>query len=138
MVRLFFMPFMLHNSRTTSLSKFLPKSIRFAEVVACESSMQSVEQMTVHVPRAVHVTTADVLGSKWVEEVKSHRVAPSTSSAMSTLPPMSKESLHQLQRADDVIGCVWKYWESGSQHEPRHVRKLLQLWPQLVEHDGVL
>ena len=64
---------------------------------------------------------------------------------MSTLPSMSKESLHQLQRADDVIGCVWKYWESGSPpstsqllNEPRHVRKLLQLWPQLVEHDGVL
>ena len=124
-----------------------PKSVRFAEVVACESPMQFVEQMTVHVPRAVHVTTEDVLGSKWIEEVKtrSHRVAPSTSNAMSTLPSMSKESLHQLQRADDVIGCVWKYWESGSPpstsqllNEPRHVRKLLQLWPQLVEHDGVL
>ena len=76
--------------------------------------MQCVEQMTVHVPRAVHVTTEDVLGSKWIEEVKtrSHRVDLSTSSAMSTQPPMSKESLHQLQRADDVIGCVWKYWET--------------------------
>ena len=46
-----------------------PKSVRFAEVVACESPKQFVEQMTVHVPRAVHVTTADVLGTKWVEEV---------------------------------------------------------------------
>ena len=46
-----------------------PKSVRFAEVVACESSMQFVEQMTVHVPRAVHVTTKDVLGTKWVGEV---------------------------------------------------------------------
>ena len=45
-----------------------------------------------YVSVAVQLTTAEVLGTAWVEEmqIRSHRVAPAATNAMSTLPSLSK------------------------------------------------
>ena len=88
-----------------------------------------------------------MLGDSWVEkvQVRSPVVCPSAKNAMSTLPYLSIDTLHQRQRADEVIGRIWEYWDCGrtpskSQlpQEAKTVRRLLQLWHQLIECNGVL
>ena len=124
-----------------------PKSVRFEEVTTHDEVAHSMEQTTTHIPICVPLTTVNMLGDSWVEEVqvRSQTVAPSARNAMSTLPSLSLDTLHQLQRADEVIGRVWEYWDCGrppskSQlpQEAKTVRRLLQLWPQLIECKGVL
>ena len=124
-----------------------PKSVRFEEVTTHDEVAHSMEQTTTHIPICVPLATVNMLGDSWVEEVqvRSPTVAPSAKNAMSTLPSLSRDSLHLLQRADKVIGRVWEYWDCGrppskSQlpQETKTVRRLLQLWPQLIECNGVL
>ena len=124
-----------------------PKSVRFEEVTTHDKVAHCVEQTATHIPICVPLATVNTLGDSWVEEVqvRSPTVAPSQKNAMSTLPSLSLDSLHQLQRADEVIGRVWEYWDSGRppsksqlQQEAKTVRRLLQLWSQLIECNGVL
>ena len=116
--------------------------MRSEEVTTRDKVAHWVEQKATHIPICVPVATSNMLGHSWVEEVhvRSPIVAQSAKNAMSTLPSLSLDSLHQLQSTDDVIGLVCEYWDCGrppskSQlpHEAKTVRRLLQMWPLLIE-----
>ena len=126
-----------------------PIMARFEGIDCCQLDQQVKlpHAMPSHVPDCLSSTMRSTLGEAWSQEVqvRSRNVMPIAVEATSALPSIPMKTLAKLQRADDVIGPVWRYWASNerpsratTRNETNAVKKLLSCWPRLVEKNGVL
>ena len=132
------------NTNADSLSR--------KEEHGAEPAHARVEQMTVTelaevsspVPSSLREKIDITSSGEWLAEVRVRSIQTETT-AVSTLPSYSNEDLIKLQKSDDVIAKLIKYWEDGSPPsrkqrlaETKATQRLLKEWGRITESKGVL